>query len=129
MDDFNIISVENISIEHLEAIEDKSLAFFRKKHPDAINRISGEYNKETNTAYVTYYSDLVIDCQNKKYYAHSKVTIMYEPSTLKREKHDLLIDALVSKMAKFGGWLYSSVEYAINRKLGLDRKVERGYGY
>ena len=54
---------------------------------------------------------------------------MYEPSTLKREKHDLLIDTLVSKMAKFGGWLYSSVEYAITRKLGLDRKVERGYGY
>lgn len=129
MDNFNNIGLESVHIEHCEEIDQSRMREFRKFHPEVINRIDHSYNEKTNIVTAIYYSDSIITHGDNKYYAHAKLVISYEPARRWNESHDHEIDSLVSRMSKFGGWVYSSINMAVIRYFNLDKEVNRGYGH
>lgn len=129
MDNFNKIEINSVNIEHCEKIDDSKMKDFMRTHPEAVNCIDRIFDSDTNTVTATFYSDSIISHDTDKYYAHSKLILIYQPTTKWNENHDNEIDKLVKRMSKFGGWVYSSVNMAVIRYFNLDREVSRGYGH
>lgn len=129
MDNFNNIGLSSVYIEHCEEIDQSNMREFRKFHPEVINCIDRQYNEDLNTVTAVFYSDSIITYGENKYYAHAKLVITYEPCKKYTERDDYEIDSLVNRMAKFGGWVYSSVSVAAMRFLGFYKEVDRGYGH
>ena len=129
MDNFNDIHIDSVNIEHYEKIDDSRMKDFMKTHPQAINCIDRIYDSNTNTITAIFYSDSIIAHDECKYYAHSKLKIIYQPTSKYESRHDDEIDSLMNRMSKFGGWVYSSVNMAVIRYFNLDKEVSRGYGH
>lgn len=129
MDNFNDIHMDSVNIEYCEKIDDSRMKDFMKTHPQAINCIDRIYDSDSNTVTAIFYSDSIISYDSSKYYAHSKLKIIYQPTTKYNSCHDEEIDSLMNRMSKFGGWVYSSVNMAVIRYFNLDKEVSRGYGH
>ena len=129
MDNFNDIHVDSVNLEYCEKIDDSRMRDFMKTHPQAINCIDRIYDSDSNTVTAIFYSDSIISHDSSKYYAHSKLKIIYQPTTKYNSQHDTEIDSLMKRMSKFGGWVYSSVNIAVIRYFDLDKEVSRGYGH
>jgi len=129
MNNFNNIGLTSVHIEHCEEIDQSRMREFRKEHPEVINCIERTYNDELNVVTAVFYSDTIVSHGNIKYYAHARLVISYEPDRKWNKSHDNEIDSLVKRMAKFGGWVYSSINMAVLRLLKLDKEVDRGYGH
>lgn len=131
MDDFNVIELKSTNIECAQVIDDSRMREFRNTHPETINRIEDSYDSETNTVTAVFYSDSIISSEitKKYYYIHSRIIIVYQPCTKRNETHDSIMDNLIKRMSKFGGWVSASINNAVIKHFKLDEVGDRGYGH